>query len=127
MVRLRGEVAAEGDRVLAEGLAVGVQGVRGLRNQILVVPGAGPMDRRLADRLQEHIDRRELRGADLPTILVHQGRVAVRGPMPDRRTLRRLIRISEAVPGAWNHPSERHRDGGDENAKTALGAVPRGK
>ena len=99
IVVMRGIVETARQRIVADGWAAGVPGIRNLRNQIVVLSSPAARDRRIAEHLVERFNKEPLHGTDLPMIEVTHSTVHVRREGIETRLLNQLEQAASSTPG----------------------------
>lgn len=98
-VTLRGAVEAFWKKRLAEDTLGGLSDLRGVTNELVVVPSRTYEDELIADRIEAALARDIHGDAGIIDVRVDGGRVTLAGTVPDLRAFRTAQTIAETTPG----------------------------
>jgi osmotically-inducible protein OsmY len=96
-VTLRGSVESLAERHEAESAVRRLAGIRGVHNEIDVVPTLDSGDLQL--KIEEALERRAIREADRIAVRVHNGRVTLSGEVQSWAEKRAIIGLVSHAPG----------------------------
>jgi osmotically-inducible protein OsmY len=98
-VTLKGTVPAYWQKLRAEDVALSVRGVRGVTNELAVVPTKKYEDRKIAEQITAALERNVYANRDEIDIKVDNGVVTLTGTVPDRRAYRVARDTVRHTPG----------------------------
>ncbi len=98
-ITLKGTVPSYWQKVKAEDIALGKYGVRGVTNELAVVPTESYTDERIADNVVNAIERSAYVDAADVDVKVSNSVVTLTGTVPDRRALRAATSAARYTPG----------------------------
>lgn len=98
-VALQGTVPAYWQKLKAQDVASALAGVRGVTNELVVVPREKREDRRIAEEVVAALERSPYVEADAVSVRVHNGLVTLAGQVPDPRAYNAAQRAARYTPG----------------------------
>jgi osmotically-inducible protein OsmY len=98
-VTLKGTVPAYWQKLKAEDVALTVKGVRGVTNELAVVPSQKHEDKEIAEQIEAALERNVYVDPDRVDVKVNNGVVTLTGSVADRRAYRAARDAARFTPG----------------------------
>jgi osmotically-inducible protein OsmY len=98
-ITLKGSVPAYWQKLRAEDVMLSIRGVRGVTNELAVVPTKKYEDRKIAEQIIAALERNIYVNPDDIDIKINNGVVTLTGAVPDRRAYRAARDAARYTPG----------------------------